>query len=220
MTNNNITFGELDWDAELPQKGKKIDYKDLYLRLEEGSNEVRIVTNPHQYLMHKVKKDANNPKDFGVRVNCSSAHGKCPICESGDKPKARWLFGVIDAKTNSYKVLDVSYSVFSQLKTLTKSPKWGPIVSSYDLEIIVNKNASPQDYYRVVPAGKSPLTADMQRMKDNADLDYLKSRTTPPTYEEVQERVEKILGTSTLTPTTTNKVDMSETSEFDFPSNV
>lgn len=212
-----ITFGEVSWDEELPKSnGKRDDYKDLFMRLEKGSNDMRIITNPHQYLMHKMKKDPTNPKDFGVKVLCSQAHGKCPLCETGDKAKPRWLFGIIDRKTNAYKILDVSYSVYSQLKTLTKSPKWGPLVHSYDIDVVMNPDASPQDYYRVLPSGKSPLSADDQKLRDNADLEDLKRRVTPPTYDQVEQRIQKILGT-TLKPGPTKAVDVSGTDdEFEF----
>ena len=47
MTN---TFGEVDWNSDVfPGDGKKqTNSKDLFLRLDEGPNEIRLLTQPHQ----------------------------------------------------------------------------------------------------------------------------------------------------------------------------
>lgn len=53
-------FGEVAWNDDLGgQDGKKFaNSKDLFLRLDEGPNEIRLVTQPYQYLVHKFKKKA------------------------------------------------------------------------------------------------------------------------------------------------------------------
>ena len=117
------TFGEVSWsDDVFPGDDKRqANSKDLFLRLEEGSNEMRLITAPFQMLVHKVKKDAENPKDFGQKVYCSAVHGSCPCCETGDKAKPRWLIGVISRKTGTYKILDVSFAVFSQIRKYART---------------------------------------------------------------------------------------------------
>lgn len=195
------TFGEINWNDDVGGGGEKKNNKDLFLRLnEEPSNEMRIVTAPYQYLVHKVKKDPTNPKDFGQKVKCSAIHGSCPVCATGDKAKRRWLLGVISRKTGTYKVLDISWSVFSSIQKLAKSARWGD-PTKYDIDIVVDKNGGATGYYSVQPIGKEPLSAADQQIKDNADLDYLKKQVTPPTPEQVQEKLDKILGTSGATPT-------------------
>lgn len=204
---NTVTFGEVDYNSDSfdNDNGKKnTSSKDLFLRLGEGPNEIRLITNPFQYLVHKYKKDANNPKDFGQKVGCSIMHGDCPLCAQGDKAKQRWFYGVIDRKTGHYKVLDVSYAVFSQIRKLARNQRWGD-PTKYDINIEVDKNAAPPQYYTVQPLGKEALTAAEQQIKDNADLDDLKRRCTPPTAEQVQKRIDKINGVATSEPTNGKK---------------
>lgn len=186
------TFGEVSWNDDVfGGEGKKnTNSKDLFLRLEEGSNEMRIVTQPHQYLVHKYKKEGDS--GFGQKVSCSSAHGSCPLCAMGDKAKPRWLLGVISRKTGTYKILDISFAVFSQIRKLARNTqRWGD-PTKYDIDIVVDKNGGATGYYSVQPISKEPLSAADQKIKDDADLDDLKRRVTPPTPEKVQERMDKI----------------------------
>jgi hypothetical protein len=190
------TFGEVSWSDDVFGGDKKNanNNKDLFLRLDEGSNEMRIVTQPFQYLVHKIKKDPNNPKDFGQKVSCSAAHGNCPACESGDKAKPRWLLGVISRKTGTYKILDISFAVFSQIRKYARNTaRWGD-PTKYDIDIVVDKNGSPMSYYSVQAISKEPLSAADQVIKDAADIDDLKRRVTPLTPDQVQKRMNKILG--------------------------
>jgi hypothetical protein len=193
------TFGEISYsDDVFGGEGNKKggNNKDLFLRLGEGSNELRLVTAPFQYLVHKYKKDANNPKDFGQKVGCSQLHGSCPLCETGDKAKPRWFYGVIDRKTGTYKILDISFAVFSQIRKLARNTqRWGD-PTKYDIDIVVDKNGGATGYYSVQPISKEPLSAADQQLKDSADLDDLKRRCTPPSAENVQSRIDKINGVS------------------------
>lgn len=188
------TFGEVSWSDEIPGgEGKKnTNSKDLFLRLEEGSNELRLVTQPFQYLVHKYKKEGD--PGFGQKVSCSAIHGSCPLCALGDKAKPRWLLGVIARKTGTYKILDISFAVFSQIRKLAKNTqRWGE-PTKYDIDVVVDKNGGATGYYSVQPISKEPLSAADQVIKDSADLDDLKRRVTPLSAENVQKRMDKIDG--------------------------
>lgn len=195
------TFGEVSWNDDVfgGSEGKKnANSKDLFLRLKEGSNEMRLITQPFQYLVHKAKKDASNPKDFGQKVSCSAIHGSCPLCESGDKAKPRWLLGIISRDGNKYQILDISFAVFSQIRKLARNTqRWGD-PTKYDVDIVVDKNGGATGYYSVQPISKDPLSALDQQIKDNVDFDDLKRRVTPPTPDVVQKRLDRING---VTPT-------------------
>lgn len=197
------TFGEVNWSDDVFPGGdgkKNGNRKDEFLRLEEGSNEMRLVTQPFQMLVHKIKKDANNPKDFGQKVYCSAIHGSCPCCDMGDKAKPRWLIGVISRKTGTYKILDISYAVFSQIRKYAKNTqRWGD-PTKYDIDIVVDKNGGATGYYSVQAISKEPLSAGDQVIKDSVDLDDLKRRVTPPTPEQAQKRLDKINGMDAATP--------------------
>lgn len=219
------TFGEVNWSDEVYTGGNKKDSnKDLWLKLDEGDNELRLLTQPFQFLIHKYKKDPNDKKDFGQKVYCSAIHGSCPLCALGDKAKPRWLLGVISRKTNTYKILDISFAVFSQIRKLAKNAKIGD-PTKYDVNIVVDKQGGPTGYYSVQPLQKEPLSAEDQRIKDNVDMDELKRKVTPPTADMVQKRIDKINGgTSTPAPAAqpvkAASVDMSDDEELSesFPS--
>ena len=193
------TFGEVAWTDDVFGGDKKnTNSKDLFLRLDEGPNEMRLVTQPFQYLVHKYKKDATNAKDFGQKVQCSAIHGSCPLCADGDKAKPRWLLGVISRKTNSYKILDISFAVFSQIRKYAKNTRFGD-PTKYDINVEVDKNGGATGYYSVQALPKEPLSAADQVIKDSVDMEDLKRRVTPPTADIVQKRIDKINGTTTDT---------------------
>jgi len=203
------TFGEISWDSSF-DGDKKANNKDIWMRLEDGDNEIRLLTLPYQYTVHKYKKEGE--KGFGNKVYCSKVHGSCPLCEAGDKPKARWLFGVIDRRKGAYKILDVSYAVLSDIRKLNKnSQRWGDPLK-YDLNIVVDRDGGPTGYYSVQPLPKEPLSAADQKIKDEMDLDDLKRRVTPPTPDQVQKRLDKLNGTdASSTQTTSTQVKMAAT---------
>lgn len=199
------TFGEVNWsDDVFGDSGKSnTNSKDLFLRLDEGSNEMRLITQPYQYLVHKYKKEGD--PGYGQKVYCSAIHGSCPLCTLGDKAKPRWLLGVISRKTGTYKILDVSFAVFSQIRKLARNTqRWGD-PTKYDIDIVVDKNGGATGYYSVQPISKEPLSAADQQIKDNTDLDDLKRRVTPPTPDLVQKRMDKINGVEGPVNTTAKK---------------
>lgn len=211
---SNSTFGEVNWTDDFGGPEKKIvNNKDTWLRLDAGNNVVRLVTAPHQYLVHKGVK-AEGEKGFGQKVSCSAVHGSCPLCDQGHKAGPRWLLGVIDRKTSTYKILDVSWQVFSQIKKLANETEvWGD-PNKYDLNIIVDKSGGPTGYYSVQPRPHKPLSAEDQAIRDNADLEDLKRRVTPLTPEQVQKRLDKVLNGGTLAaPVAADKPSKASTSK-------
>lgn len=196
MDNKN-TFGEVSWGDDFGSAGgkqKQAENKDVWLRLSDGENVLRLVTQPHQYLVHKYKKEGD--PGFGQKVYCSAIHGSCPVCALGkeeSKAKRRWLLGVISRKDNTYKILDISWAVFQQIRKLSTG-RWGD-PTKYDIDIVVDRKGGPQDYYTVQPIEKSPLSAeDQQLIEKERDLDDLKRKVTPPTPDQAQKRVDKING--------------------------
>ena len=188
--------GEITWDTDV-FGGEKKNSKDLFLRLDEGSNEMRLVTSPFQYLVHRYKKEGD--QGYGQKISFSAANGSCPLCALGDKPKTRWLIGVISRKSGTYKIIDISFAVFSQIRKYARNTqRWGD-PTKYDIDIVVDKNGGATGYYAVQPIPKEPLSAADQQIKDSVDFDDLKRRITPPTAEVVQQRIDRINGTGNET---------------------
>lgn len=187
MTNKVI--GEVSWETVGSKHNNEGGGKDSWMRLEDGQNTVRVVTNPHQYLVHKGVKRVGD-KGFGEKVNCSI--DECPLCKAGHPVSTRWYIGVIDRKSNSFKILDAAGSIVFGLKELNKNVRWGD-VKKFDVDLIKNSKADPQHFYSVQPVPHTPLSAADQKIIDEADLDYLKKKTVAPTPEQVKERMDKVL---------------------------
>jgi hypothetical protein len=193
-------FGEVSWEDDVfsGENKKQQNNKDIWLRLKDGSNEMRILTQPFQYLVHKYKKDGD--PGFGQKVYCSSIHGSCPLCAQGDKAKPRWLLGVISRADGTYRILDISFAVFGQIRKYARNTKRFGDPTKYDIDIVVDKNGSPTTYYTVQGLEKSALSAEDQKIRDTmVDLDDLKRRVSPPQPADVQKRLDKINGVASDT---------------------
>ncbi len=180
-------FGETSWDVELKNNTQKS--KDLYMRLEDKSNVIRMVTLPYEYAVHVVKEDGD--QGFGDKVMCSQFHKTCVLCAGGDKPKRRWLVGIIDRKTQAYKILDISVSVFKAVQELSRDEDYGA-PTKYDIDIKVDKQGGATGYYTVIPKPPKPLSAADLEIMENVDSEELMRKVTPPTPEKVQERLDAI----------------------------
>lgn len=221
MSKSDIQFGVTSWEsAEVGSTNKS--NKDLFVRLESGSNVVRIVTKPFEYLVHRYKVEDSDP-GYGERVMSSIFHGSDPLVDMGLNPKRRWLTGVIDRKTQSYKILDMSPAIFKQVQANVRDEDWGD-PSQYDVNIVVDKDGGPNGYYTVLAKPKKPLSPEDLEIKADADLDDLKRRCTPPTPEQVQTRIDAIKAkrdssSSSSSSATPKNVDMSgdDTSSAEFP---
>jgi hypothetical protein len=194
MENNmtNVQHGEVEWGDSSSGSSNKENNKDLYLKLEQGSNKVRILTKPQKYMTHKGVKKVGE-QGFGRKIPCSKENGSCPLCDKGLKAQTRYLVGVLDRKTNAYKVLDISYGVFQDIKNLNADDIWGD-PTKYDISLIVDKNAAPAKYYTVQPIPHKPLSAAEQVIRDNVDMEYLKKKVEPLQSESVQKIIDKVFG--------------------------
>lgn len=190
------TYGEVSWDDKNAgynnNSGGDRGNKDIWFRLKEGSNPVRIVTRPQQYVVHSGIKRTGD-KGYGQKVKCSKSNGSCPLCDMGYETSLRWFLGVIDRDTNTYKVLDIGPSIFFDIKTLNDG-RWGD-PTKYDLDIIRNpKSRDPKHFYSVQPIEKAPLSAADQKLLDEQmDMEFLQAQITPYTTDKVQQRLDKIL---------------------------
>ena len=177
-------FGLSDWNEEIKAKNAATTKKkDLFMRLQEGSNIVRILTMPHQFLAHKYKEEGD--QGFGDRIMCSSPlHGQCPVCDLKDRPKRRWYVGVLDKNTGAAKLLEISVAVYKALQKFNKTPAYGD-PRGYDIDINVDKEGGATGYYTVIPSPPSPLTDAEKKAAQGIDSDFLVKKCTPPTPEAV-----------------------------------
>lgn len=169
---------------------KKTNAKDLFLRLQPGSNIVRLLTVPYQYHQHKKVFDNDTKGKYGRRINCAGAG--CPVCAMGDKAKRRWLVGVIDRRSGMYKILDIGFAIFKGIQLLAQDSDWGN-PEDYDCDISAHPENPATNYYGVVAKPKKPMSAADLAIKDAIDFSELERRTTAPTPEQVQDRIDKIM---------------------------
>ncbi len=209
-------YGLTNWD-EVEVKQQSGQRKDLYMRLQDKNNVVRMITKPHEYMVHRYKTNPDDP-GFGERIMSSLYHGRDPLVDKGLKPKRRWLVGIIDRRTQSYKILDMSVSVFKSIQELVRDEDWGD-PTQYDIDIKVDKNGGPTGYYTVIPKSKKPLSAADLDIKSQVDLDDLKRRCTPPTPEQVEELIKAIDAKSANNkkPAGQAAVEEDDEDDVDFP---
>lgn len=246
-------WGDVDLSHPAPQQGKK---ESKFLRLDDNDNRVRLLTKPSQYWQHKFKPPGD--KGYGYRVLCSKAggtvSGECPLCDivakerkdkvddknqTVTKVQKRWLVGVIDRKSASYKILDISKTVFQAIQDLFNDTDWGDPIQ-YDINIKVNRKGGPTGYYGVTPKNAKPLSeADLELKDTEMDQDDLVQRCQPLTPDQVRERMERVASfvkgkdsvekntasaeseeaaTSTASASTTSTSQSDDSTEFDeFP---
>ena len=186
----NIKNGAVSWTEEV--NGGKKPSGNEFLRLSPGPNKIRVLTPAYQYAQHRYLP--LNGRKFGYRVNCSKSDtcDECPLCDIPDnKPKKRWLLGVIERSTGMYKILDIGWSVFSAIQALAQSD-WGD-PGQYDLEVVVNPSGGALGFYKVLPCKEKALSAaDILMKEENAATGELDRRSAAPTFEKVQARLKKI----------------------------
>lgn len=213
-------IGFTNWsEVEFQKKGFE-NNKDLYLRLENGENRLRVCTKPAQYFVHQGFKDDPEQKGFGDRIMCST-EDDCPVCKMNHQAKMRWLVGVIDRRTQSFKILDITQQIFEGIQALTRMEEYGA-TELYDLNIIVNKSAGPSGYYRVIAFPPKPMSDADLAIKKGVDLEEMARRCQAPTNAKVQERLEKIrqknkTGNQPVKKTKEVEVNTDEAEDYDFP---
>ena len=215
MSDNASKYGLTGWDDVELSNGKNMKRnRDEFIRLDSGSNVVRIVTKPHQYLVHKYKEKGD--LGFGDKIMCSAFHGSCPVCELGDRPKRRWFVGVIDRKAQAYKVLDMSPAIFKSVQEFNRDEDYGE-PTGYDMDIKVDKNGGATGYYTVIPKPPKPLSPEDMEIRNNADLDDLKRRCSPPTSDQTSQRLAAIRARKVARLQAAGVTDDNSTSDDPFP---
>lgn len=176
-------YGEIeDWNDVDVKNGS------AYMKLEQGNNVVRIITQPYVFTVCWIKDPQGVPRK--VR---SALVPTCPLIKRGEKLQKRWFVGVINRRTGKAEILEISSQIISALKDLASDPDWGN-PKGYDVDV---KRGTPgsQPLYRVVAKPQKPLTDDEKALAERfiKETDFIKM-TKPPTPEEVAERLAAIEG--------------------------
>lgn len=195
-------YGETEWSDD--GQSDKVEF----MKLKEGSNNVRVITKPFRFFTHKVKfsNDPNTKGGGGRPVRCGEENS-CVLCKKVngkgvDLPdnlevetsKPRWYVGIIDRDAkNAVKILEIGKLVRGKLKGLAESKKWGD-PRFYDVDITKDSNAkAATDYYNVVPdpTDKGPLSPEDEKIAATCNVDDLKNRCNPFTEQQIRDAIDK-----------------------------
>jgi hypothetical protein len=157
------------------------------MKLEQGDNSVRIVSNPYQFVVHWAKDSSQTDR----KIKCAIKN--CPLCKKGIKTQYRWLLGVIDRADGQPKLLEISSQIFNAIKLYKDNKKWGN-VTLYDINIRRGPKGA-QPLYTVMPdSEKGKITVQEQEAVDSffEKIDMNKY-VEPASPEEV---IEKLGGSS------------------------
>jgi hypothetical protein len=159
-------FGEVEWNSADSSSGKSD-----FMRLEEGENTVRIMSNPIQFYIHWCNGPDGSKRKFNSPVDDSAMVRR--LEDSGFKRSARWLVKVLDRRDNTFKALEIGPQVFNGIKSLYSNKRWGK-VTGYDITI-TRAPKGTQPLYSVTPnpheAIPSELKSKFQEFNDRINLD-------------------------------------------------
>lgn len=192
--NEKKQFGFVGWDRK--SNGFKDQSERIpFIRLEDGNNILRIVTDValYNFVRYKGKDD----KGYGRRINTAyPLHDNCPAYKyAHGKVKERYMVGVIDRRDSEVKVFDMSVLVYEQLQNFQGDPEVGS-PDEYDINIRFNsKSTTPAGFYSVIPRPKSSLNEhDVELLAEKRDalIATIERLVTPPSPEAVAKRLEAL----------------------------
>lgn len=153
-----------------------------FMRLEEGSNVVRIVSQPYQHYIHWTTDESGQM----AKVRC--AVEDCILCQRGEQAKPRWLIGVLNRKIGKPAILEIGIQIFKQIKGLRQKKAWGD-PRSFDIDLERHPKGS-QPLYSITPEAKEPLSkeevAEVKAFLETTDFEAL---IKPNTAKEIKEQL-------------------------------
>jgi len=173
-----------------------------FMNLVEGNNNVRVVTNPFQFVVHWTKDATGSNRKIRCAIN------DCPLCRSGVKAQTRWYLGVIDRKSGQTKILEIGSQIYKGVKDYVASPDWGEMIKHSWGEIMaydINVKRGPkgtQPLYTVMGSPKmKDITAEEVTLVENfLERVDISKFTQPSTPEEVAEKMGAPVGGNGATP--------------------
>jgi hypothetical protein len=169
-----VSFESIEWNSD--------SSASLFMKLDEGDNTVRILSNPIQYYETWVT-DANGKKrSFNTPTESPELVRK--LEDAGFKRTTKWMFKVLDRSDNKLKIMKVGSQIMKGVTTLYENKKWGPL-HKYDITI---RRGRPNDkpLYTVVPEPVEPLDKSFKAQFDdfNERIDVMKF-ITPAAAKDV-----------------------------------
>jgi hypothetical protein len=168
------------------------DEKFEFLRLKDGENRVRCITNPYKYYQVRFKA-TEDEKGWGKKIRCSSPVENDPAVKSGAKAKERWLVGVIDRADGKVKIWDYHVLVYKQVKGYNDDIDYGD-PQNYDLKVDFDKDAPALQQVSIRAGKVAPLSEADVSLRDgvlSALENALARHSAPLKPETVIERMKE-----------------------------
>lgn len=139
---------------------KLISSSSKFLRLKQGENKVRLVSE-----VGVMGKHWDNRKMVGV---CIGKDEGCPHCAEGNDPKPVWLCWAIDRIDSKIKQLEMGYTIIQQLQKLAQSKEYGFTESPpYDITIIKTGEGLDTEYTVIASRQDTELTPEeIEKVQD------------------------------------------------------
>jgi hypothetical protein len=189
--NTNVVKDE-NLDETVAAQKKKINYKEVFLQLNEGDNVMRLVDlTAKKIFVHWVKDTAGKPKS----VKCPGTG--CPCCAKNEAKQEKRFYKVADKMCN-IKVVEFGTQIYKQLKQISIDLKEeDPNLSLTQRDIIVKKDPAGKPLYyqvKLVKANANPTAQDRMRVeaiseavaKDTLDLSEI---VKPWTIERINQQI-------------------------------
>jgi len=175
---------EVDWnDPEAAKEKRQSDF----MRLKEGENVVRVMSNPTKTFVHWITTADGNQR----KINSPAGNPELvkQLEEAGYKLQTNYIIKVLDRSDDKFKLMEVGPQIFKGIQMLNLNPKWGK-VTAYDISITKGPKGT-QPLYNVTPNPKEKLD---QQLSDgfesfNDRVDLSKITATLPDHE-----IMKLLG--------------------------
>lgn len=140
---------------EMPASGGGV-----FLKIEKGSNRIRILTKANEVRFHEEGKGT-------AKYKTSPCQGKdCDLCKTGNQFKVKYAFLVLKRNTDgndSVHVYEAPKTVFKQIVTYDLNKEYGD-VREYDLTISKEGEKFDTVYTVIASPKKSKLTEKEELM--------------------------------------------------------
>jgi hypothetical protein len=131
---------------------KLISSSSKYLKLHEGENKIRIVSEAGVMGKHWIEKKT---------IICIGKDEGCSGCETGNDPKPVWLCYVIDRTDNKIKLAEFGYTIIQQIQKLAQSEEYKfDVIPPYDITIVKTGSGLETEYTVIASRKDTPLTAE------------------------------------------------------------
>lgn len=197
-----------------------------FMKLEEGENNVRIVSEFEVRGIHQFKNEKGR---FESHVCVGKAKG-CIYCSAGSKITVKYLGWVIDLKDDKFKLLEIGHTIFKQLGEFQNDPDY--IFDSIpDYNVKIKRTGKGLDTeYQVIPSPKrntlpEEKLAEVAKLKSIADiikamkekeLNYLQEKYPNGKIEQKEEIPVIEEGTESMFPSHVEEADGIDVKDIPF----